>query len=83
MIWSIKKLDNSLLIAVVIFSFIAGRLYGFNFILSIFCLIFVIYLSILRERFQSNIKGYGIKNITVGDKKPSHPEKGDLWIDTR
>jgi hypothetical protein len=77
-----KSRGEILLIAIFVFSFIAGILFNYNFILSIFCLVVAVCSQIIREKSQANIKGEGIRKITVSDKEPLHPEKGDLWIET-
>lgn len=84
MSWLTKKLwENVLLIAIFVLTFVAGILFNPNLILSILFLLISIYLQIKREKLQSNIKGDGVKEITVSDKKPLYPENGDLWVDTK
>ncbi|PIP23441.1 MAG: hypothetical protein COX90_01125 [Candidatus Nealsonbacteria bacterium CG_4_10_14_0_2_um_filter_38_17] len=82
--WPTKKLwGKILLIAIFVFSFVAGILFNSNFISSILCLIIAICLQVIKERFQANIRGDGIKKITISNKEPIHPERGDLWVDTK
>lgn len=79
----IKLSEIILLIINYVLIFAAGTLFISNIILSILCFIIAIYLQIIREKLQSGIRGDGIAKITVGDKEPINPAKGDLWIDTK
>ena len=68
--------------------FLAGILFQSNLILAIILFILGLILQIHDyiknvDNLNKKIDGVGISKISVDDKEPVSPQKGDLWIDTK